>query len=142
MAKRPIPKVSKLTKPIEEMTERERKDRILEILRIAAPRFTSGEVDFEDSTVHLFVPPPRDMDPRATLSQRQFLAENGVTKIERATLDFLLAHELRAYTPIDDEERERAKKQNRAPRGRELTLHVSVEGRAPAEAENQPDADP
>lgn len=141
MAKKQMGKVSKLTKPIEDMTEDERKARILEILRIACPRFSSGEVDFDEGTVTLFVPPPRDMDPKASLQQRQFHAENGVTKLERATLDYLLAGELRAYTPADADEIRRAKKDERRPLGRELSLHVSIEGATkPGEDEDELEA--
>jgi hypothetical protein len=96
MAKNPQQNKPETPKPIE-LSEAERRAKITKALRTAAPRVLDIEIDFEAMSCVLVVPPPREMDPRATLEQRSFFAEVGLTKVERATVDYLAGGELKHW---------------------------------------------
>lgn len=88
------PKNTKITAA--ELTREEKDAHVLKALRAACPRILSIDTDYDEMKVDVFVPPPANTDPRATLAQREFLAESGVTKVERATIDYICSVSLKA----------------------------------------------
>lgn len=96
MAKTPEVKTKNTKITGEGMSDEQKCDHILKALRAGCPRIVSVEVDFETLRVDIFVPPPANTDPRASLAQREFLAESGVTKVESATIEFICTVSLKA----------------------------------------------
>lgn len=82
------------TKPAE-MSRAEKAAKIAATLRKVAPRITDVRVDLDAQTCEITVPKPTEHDPRDPFAQRAYYAETGMKKVERATIDYLLAGELR-----------------------------------------------
>lgn len=75
----------------------EREAKILKVLRTAVPRIIALELAGDDH-LKAIITVPKDSDQLpvdAPADQRQFYREMGLTKVEKATLDFLGTGELR-----------------------------------------------